>query len=48
MNVPIVREAVEKTKAGVPVYAFLFEMSNPAQWATNLPVQGHTLSQTNK
>ncbi|CAJ0939548.1 unnamed protein product, partial [Mesorhabditis belari] len=42
MNIPIVREAVEKTKAGVPVYAFLFEMSNPAQWPTNYPVQGST------
>ncbi|CAJ0582725.1 unnamed protein product, partial [Mesorhabditis spiculigera] len=42
MNIPIVREAVARTKSGSPVWAFTFDHSNPAQWPKDQPVQGST------
>ncbi|CAJ0952424.1 unnamed protein product, partial [Mesorhabditis belari] len=44
MNVPAVREALAKTAAGVPVFAFIFDHYNNQTWPVTFPCQGSTHS----
>ncbi|CAJ0921725.1 unnamed protein product, partial [Mesorhabditis belari] len=44
MNVPVVREAIAKTQAGSPVYAFLMDYDNPTTWPAGAPAPGSTHS----